>query len=103
MARMTILAAGAALLTISGAAFAQYNPVPSGDPQYAQCLAYTLDKYTEGGAASRVAGQTKAQAFCTCMWNETPDDFKGDLGKFADTTKGAATNKVCERHSGWES
>lgn len=100
---ITKLAATAAFLTISGVAAAQYNPVPAGDPQYAQCLAYTLDKYTGGGDASRVGGQTKAQAYCRCMWNETPDDFKGDLAKFAETAKGAATNKTCEKHSGWES
>lgn len=46
-------------------------------------------------------GQSKAQAFCTCMWNETPEDFKGSLAKFAETAKGKSTNKICEKHSDW--
>jgi hypothetical protein len=36
------------------------------------------------------------------MWNETPDDFKGNLVAFSETAKGAATNKTCEKYSNWE-
>ena len=35
------------------------------------------------------------------MWNETPEDFKGNLVKFAETRKGKETNKLCEKHSDW--
>ena len=78
-----------------------YNDVPSSDYQYQQCITYANNNYTGGNEASPVPGQTKAAAFCECMWNETPDDFRGDLGKFADTTKGQETNRTCEKHSNW--
>ena len=78
-----------------------YNKVPAGDKQYAACLTYSKKNYEGGDEKSPVAGQTKAQAFCTCMWNETPDDFKGDLAKFSESSKGKATNKICEKHADW--
>jgi hypothetical protein len=81
----------------------KYNDPPAGDQQYAACLKYSATKYEGGEQSSPVAGQSKAQAFCTCMWNETPDDFKGDLAKFSETAKGAETNKICEKHSDWHS
>ena len=85
------------------AAAQQYNPVPASDmPMFAQCINYTNGKYTGGDAASPVPGQTKAQAFCTCMWNETAEDFKGNLAAFAETPKGAAMNKTCEKYANWE-
>ncbi len=92
-----------ASLFVSSAAFAaDYNPVPAGDAQYAACLAYSATIYQGGSAPSPVKGQTKAEAWCTCMWNETPDDFKGSLAKFSETAKGAAMNKMCEKHANWE-
>jgi len=78
-----------------------YNTVPKGDTVYAQCQATSLKRYEGGTDASPIAGQSKVEAFCTCMWNETPDDFKGDLAKFSETTKGAATNKTCEKYANW--
>lgn len=99
------LAASVMVLGCTPAAFAAdtYNPVPASDmPMYSQCINYANGKYTGGDAASPIAGQTKAQAFCTCMWNETPDDFKGNLAKFADTDAGAKTNGICEKYSNWQ-
>jgi hypothetical protein len=92
-----------ASLTVATAAFAaeEYNSVPAGDAQYASCLAYSLTKYEGGGEKSPIKGQTKAEAWCTCMWNETSEDFKGSLAKFAETAKGAKTNKMCEKYSNW--
>lgn len=102
--KKTVLGIVAALaVSVSGAAFAQqYNKVPVGDKQYADCLVYSVSKYTGGQDASPIAGQSKAEAWCTCMWNETSDDFRGDLAKFGETSKGAAINKICEKYSGWE-
>lgn len=80
-----------------------YNAPPAGDRQYAACIAYSNKNYDGGEEKSPVKGQNKAQAFCTCMWNETPDDFKGSLAKFAETAKGKSTNKICEKHSNWGS
>ncbi len=100
-----LLLAIAATLSVSaiGAAFAgeEYNTVPAGDAQYASCLAYSLTKYEGGGEKSPIKGQTKAEAWCTCMWNETSDDFRGSLAKFAETAKGAKINKMCEKYSNW--
>ena len=79
----------------------EYNTVPSGDKQYFECLKYSATQYEGGDAASPIKGQSKAEAWCTCMWNETPDDFKGSLGKFSETAKGKATNKTCEKYSDW--
>ena len=90
-------------LGAASSAFAaeEYNTVPAGDAQYASCLAYSLTKYEGGGEKSPIKGQTKAEAWCTCMWNETSDDFKGSLAKFAETAKGAKINKMCEKYSNW--
>ena len=80
-----------------------YNPVPASDQaMLQQCLGYANGKYTGGEAASPIAGQSKAVAFCTCMWNETPDDFKGNLAKYADSSGGKATNATCEKYSNWQ-
>lgn len=78
-----------------------YNRPPAGNAQYKQCLTYSATIYEGGSEASPIKGQTKAQAWCTCMWNETPEDFKGNLVKFAETRKGKETNKLCEKHSNW--
>lgn len=79
----------------------EYNKVPAGDKQYAACLVYSNKNYEGGNERSPVKGQTRAEAFCSCMWNETPDDFKGSLAKFAETAKGKSTNRICEKHSDW--
>lgn len=63
----------------------QYNTVPAGDLQYAECLVYASKRYTGGEAASPIQGQNKMEAFCTCMWQETPEDFKGNLVRFSET------------------
>ncbi|MBF0334111.1 MAG: hypothetical protein HQL40_10775 [Alphaproteobacteria bacterium] len=91
-------------LFVSGVAKAadEYEKVPAGDAQYKACLAYSKKNYEGGDEKSKIAGQTKAQAWCTCMWNETPDDFRGDLAKFSETSKGAAMNKACEKYAGWD-
>lgn len=96
-------ALSALLLASAGSTMAadDYNKVPAGDKQYADCIAYSNKNYEGGNEKSPVKGQTKAQAFCTCMWNETPEDFKGSLAKFAETAKGKSTNKLCEKHSDW--
>ncbi|MDD2863422.1 MAG: hypothetical protein PHC99_01680 [Methylococcales bacterium] len=91
------------LLFASNIAFAKgdYNDVPVLDKQYLGCLTYAANKWEGGEEKSPIPGQSKAEAFCECMWNETPEDFKGSLGKFADTAKGASTNKTCEKYADW--
>jgi hypothetical protein len=89
------------LAAVTAFAADDYNAPPAGDKQYAACLVYSNKNYEGGNEKSPVKGQTKAQAFCTCMWNETPDDFKGSLARFAETSKGKEINKTCEKHSDW--
>ncbi len=103
MTRLLLSVFSALFLFATSAAYAgdAYDPVPAGDAQFAQCKAYALKKWEGGDAKSPIAGQTKAEAFCTCMWQETPEDFKGDLAKFSETSKGAAINKTCEKYSNW--
>lgn len=100
----TILMAAVAAfgLTVAAGAHAAggYND-PKGDPQYTACVAKALKDYEGGGQASKVAGQTNAEAWCTCMWNETPDSFSGDLVSFAESDPGKPVNKLCEKHAGW--
>jgi len=98
-----MLLLGALTLCGSTAAYAgdTYNTVPAGDRQYAQCLAYSAKQYEGGDEASPIKGQTKAQAWCTCMWNETPDNFRGNLAKFSETARGASMNKKCEKYADW--
>ncbi len=81
-----------------------YNPVPAGSDQaqYKRCIVSANKNYEGGNERSPVAGQTKAQAFCTCMWNETPDDFEGGLLRFSESPKGKKINKVCEKHADWQ-
>lgn len=78
-----------------------YNTPLASDKQFASCIAYLNAHYEGGTAASPVRGQSKAQAFCTCVWNETPENFKGSLAKFAESTKGKAINTICEKYSDW--
>jgi hypothetical protein len=79
----------------------EYNKVPAGDQQYQRCISYANRIYTGGNEASPIKGQSKVQAWCTCMWNETPDDFAGDLVKFSESPKGKAMNKTCEKYADW--
>lgn len=103
MKLLSTLAATAVMLCAGHSAFAadEYNKVPAGDAQYSQCLGYAAKLYEGGNEKSPIAGQSKAQAWCTCMWNETPDDFKGNLVTFSETPKGKATNKTCEKYADW--
>jgi hypothetical protein len=95
---VAVLALGLATSAMAGE---EYNTVPAGDAQYKQCLSYANKHYDGGGEASLIKGQNKAQAWCTCMWNETPEDFAGNLVKYSESSKGAKTNKICEKYSGW--
>ncbi|CAN5295432.1 hypothetical protein BH11PSE11_BH11PSE11_10480 [soil metagenome] len=90
----------------TGSTFAgdEYNDVPAGDAQFKQCKAFAIKLGWEGGnEKSPIKGQTKVDAFCTCMWNETPEDFKGNLATFAESAKGKKINKTCEKYSNWHS
>jgi len=95
------LAAATLAATTFVSAQAVYNTVPAGDAQYRQCLAYAAKLYEGGKEASPIKGQTKEQAWCTCLWNETPDEFNGNLVKFSESTKGQRVNKICEAYSNW--
>ena len=102
--KLNMALAALALVTASSASFAadQYNAVPAGDAQYKQCIVYAAKLGWEGGnEKSPIKGQTKVQAFCTCMWNETPDDFKGNLATLADSPRGKGINKTCEKYADW--
>ena len=103
MNRLILTVATVLALCAANAAFAgdEYNTVPAGDAQYAACKRYANSQYEGGNARSQIAGQTKAEAWCTCMWNETPENFKGSLAKFSETAKGASTNKTCEKYADW--
>ncbi|MEI6987575.1 MAG: hypothetical protein WCK65_15780 [Rhodospirillaceae bacterium] len=98
---LTVLTTLFLLATSSAFAGDEYNAVPVNDAQYAQCITYSLKKWEGGGDKSPIADQTKVEAFCTCMWNETSDDFKGNLAKFSETPRGAVINKTCEKYSNW--
>jgi hypothetical protein len=78
-----------------------YNDVPPGDAQFRQCVSYANKNYEGGSAPSPIAGQTKVVAFCECMWNETPDDFRGNLAKFSESSAGKKINRTCEKYSNW--
>ena len=92
------------LLCAATSAFAadEYNKVPAGDEQYTQCQAFAVKLGWEGGdEKSPIKGQTRVEAFCTCMWNETPEDFKGNLATFSESAKGKKINKTCEKYADW--
>ena len=103
MKRILVSVASFSLLCATGLSYAagDYNDVSSSDPQYQQCLAYATKNYEGGNAASPIPGQTKVAAFCECMWNETPDDFRGNLVKFSESAQGKKINKTCEKYSNW--
>jgi hypothetical protein len=94
----------ALLLSVTGAVLAadEYNTVPAGDVQYKQCVARVKKIYEGGDEKSPFAGQNKAEAYCTCLWNETPENFTGGLSKFAESEKGKELDKVCTKYSKWE-
>lgn len=103
MKRIVVVCASLLLLCSAAVSLAQdkYNPVPAGDRQYRQCLDWSLKRYDGGNEKSPIPGQTKAQAFCTCMWNETPDNFRGNLVLHAESERGKRVNKICEKYSDW--
>ena len=76
--------------------------MPAGDARYKECLVRVNKIYDSGNEKSTIRGQNKAQAYCTCLWNETPDDFLGNLSKFADSDKGKKIDKICTKYSDWE-
>ena len=80
----------------------EYNRVPASDnAQYSQCISYVNSNYEGGSLMSPYAGQTKAAAWCTCAWNETADDFRGNLGTFAETPRGKSMMKTCDVYAQW--
>lgn len=85
----------------SALAAGDYPDVPAGDAQYKNCKIYSMNKWSGGGDLSPVPGQSKAEAFCTCLWNETPDDFRGGLATYSQTERGARINAICEKYSNW--
>ena len=103
MKRVLKFLAATCILAFAGTALAQdYNTVPADDAQYEQCLDRVNKLYEGGGQKSPVKGQNKAQAYCTCLWNETPDDFRGNLSRFADSAEGKKLDRLCTKHSNWE-
>lgn len=99
--KLVIAAALAAAFCSPVFAADEYNKVPAGDAQYGQCISYANKLYEGGSEASPIRGQSKVQAWCTCLWNETPDDFKGSLVKFSESAKGKQVNKMCEKYADW--
>lgn len=97
--------AAALLIGMVGSVSAKgdYNDVPANDPQYQGCIRYANKNYEGGNEKSPIKGQNKAQAYCECMWNETPDNFRGNLAKFGETKKGKEINEICEKYSDWGS
>ena len=91
------------MLGTMNASFAagDYNDVPFSDPQFRQCVSYGNKNYEGGNAKSPISGQSKVEAFCECMWNETPDDFRGNLAKFSESSAGKKINRTCEKYSNW--
>ena len=80
----------------------EYNRVPASDnAQYSQCISYVNSNYEGGSLMSPYAGQTKAAAWCTCAWNETADDFRGNLGTFAETPRGKSMMKTSDVYAQW--
>ena len=80
----------------------EYNRVPASyNAQYSQCISYVNSNYEGGSLMSPYRGQTKAAAWCTCAWNETSDDFRGNLGAFAETPRGKSMMKVCDAYAEW--
>ena len=103
MKHLSASIAAIVLATLSASASAQeYNTVPAGDAQYKECLVRVTKIYDDGNAKSPIRGQNKSQAYCTCLWNETPDDFRGNLSKFADSDRGKRIDKICTKYSDWE-
>ena len=103
MKNLIAIVAAACAMTFAGFASAQqaYNKVPAGDGQYLSCLAYAGKLYEGGKDASPIKGQNKEQAWCSCLWNETPDQFSGDLVLFSESAAGKRVNKICEAYSNW--
>jgi len=85
-----VLLAAANMVLAAGS----YNDVPPNDCQYNDCLIFSLKNYEGGDEPSPIRGQTKVQAFCECLWNETPDDFRGNLAKFAESAKGKKISRI---------
>ena len=96
------LASFASLVYTLPSSAQEYNRVPASDnAQYSQCISYTNSNYEGGSLMSPWPGQTKAAAWCTCAWNETAEDFRGNLGKFAETPQGKEKLRLCDAYAKW--
>ena len=95
----------ALMLTAASAAGAatSYNTPPAGDKLYPACVKEINESYQGGNEKSHIRCQGKSQAYCICLWNETPDEFKGSLAAFAESEKGKGMKKMCEAHANWRS
>jgi hypothetical protein len=106
MRRILVSAVALISFSVAGTAFAastkKYDTIPADNAQYAGCLKKSQKKYDGGSDKSKVSGQTKSEAWCTCMLNETPADSRSDVVKFAESSAGAEINKNCEKYSGWK-
>jgi hypothetical protein len=102
--RLSRILAACLIAASAGAAIAQseYNAVPSDDGQYRQCITYANRIYQGGADPSPIRGQSKVHAWCTCLWNETPDNFRGSLVNFSESERGKRINKICEKYADWE-
>ena len=84
------------------AAKGNYNDVPADDKQFMDCIVYSKKNYTGGDDPSPIPGQSKAVAYCECLWNETSDNFRGNLAKFAETEQGKRIDKLCAKYADWQ-
>lgn len=76
-----------------------------GDAQFENCITKYKKKFPEGGddkAPGLSGGQTKAQAWCACVWHESGDNFTGDLYDWAENKASNSLYKSCENYSGWK-
>ena len=104
MRKLAACALSLIVLGSSALVFAKgsYNDVPADDKQFMDCIVYSKKNYTGGDEPSPIPGQSKAVAYCECLWNETSDDFRGNLAKFAETDKGKRIDKLCSKYANWQ-
>ena len=104
MKKLFVPALALSVLCLANVAHAKgsYNDVAADDKQFMDCIVYSKKNYTGGDEVSPIAGQSKAVAYCECLWNETSDDFRGNLAKFAETEKGKKIDRICAKYANWE-
>ena len=64
-------------------------------------MTYVSENYDGGEEPSPFKGQSKAQAWCACLFQKVPD-FADDLAHYLKTRNGKNVDDACNTYADWD-